>query len=395
MTLQLLRAICVPIYPADGFGSYNWGNLVPRKVPQRAKIETKSTVVAATPIPTRPKALVFISHDSRDADLAEAFAELLADVSVGTLKSFRSSDNKGTSGIEFGDNWYAAILSKLGEATDVVALLTATSIDRPWILYEAGIAAGKLNTRVIGITLGVSLSRATTGPFGQFQNSTDEEESITKLMMQLLRRNPDAVPREEAVRMQVRLFHDKVKIILEARGTEDTEVVETSDEQNVAKLFEEVKEMVRELPERVDDRVASFSRRGNFKRRFHPMMFEELMFHPIFRGQRDGQALSWLVTLSLLRDDVPWLYEPGMEFYRALRSGKRPEIKRAHANLLRVTEMTLHSKFFHRFLRSEDDSMMFLVRHLEEFIHRMLHETSIKTDFVEEIDVAEVDTEKT
>lgn len=81
---------------------------------------------------------MFISHDSRDADLAEAFAELLADVSVGTLKSFRSSDNKGTSGIEFGDNWYAAIFSKLGEATDVVALLTSHSIDRPWILYEAG-----------------------------------------------------------------------------------------------------------------------------------------------------------------------------------------------------------------------------------------------------------------
>lgn len=92
--------------------------------------------VATAPIAARPKALVFISHDTRDADFAEAFAELLADVSVGTLKSFRSSDNKGTSGIEFGDNWYTAIFSKLGEATDVVALLTTHSIDRPWIPYE-------------------------------------------------------------------------------------------------------------------------------------------------------------------------------------------------------------------------------------------------------------------
>src|ERR1700728_1250267 len=78
-----------------------------------------------TPIVASPKALVFISHDPRDADLAEAFADLVADVSVGTVKSFRSSDNKGTSGIEFGENWYAAILAKLGEATDVVALLTS------------------------------------------------------------------------------------------------------------------------------------------------------------------------------------------------------------------------------------------------------------------------------
>jgi hypothetical protein len=125
-----------------------------------------SEVAAETTLPT-PKALVFISHDTRDADLAEAFADLIADVSAGTVKSFRSSDNKGTSGIEFGENWYAAILAKLGEATDVVALLTANSIDRPWILYEAGIAAGKLNTRVMGIALGVPLS-GTVWPISEF-----------------------------------------------------------------------------------------------------------------------------------------------------------------------------------------------------------------------------------
>lgn len=72
----------------------------------------------------RSKALVFLSHDTRNADLAEAFANLLSDVSAGTLKSFRSSDKKGSAGIEFGAEWYSAIMSQLSEATDVVALLT-------------------------------------------------------------------------------------------------------------------------------------------------------------------------------------------------------------------------------------------------------------------------------
>src|SRR6266478_8684174 len=70
------------------------------------------------------KALVFISHDSRDAELAEMFGNLLSDVSGGILKSFRSSDRKGTAGIEFGQEWYRAIMQKLDDATDVVALLT-------------------------------------------------------------------------------------------------------------------------------------------------------------------------------------------------------------------------------------------------------------------------------
>jgi len=46
--------------------------------------------------------LVFISHDTRDAELAEEFSNLLKSASAGGLKSFRSSDRKGTQGIEYG-----------------------------------------------------------------------------------------------------------------------------------------------------------------------------------------------------------------------------------------------------------------------------------------------------
>jgi hypothetical protein len=94
--------------------------------------------------PPTENPLVFISHDSRDADLAETFGNLLTDASGGILKSFRSSDRKGTAGIEYGQEWYRAIMQKLDDATDVVALLTAHSLNRPWILYEAGVAKGKL-----------------------------------------------------------------------------------------------------------------------------------------------------------------------------------------------------------------------------------------------------------
>ncbi len=59
------------------------------------------------------KPLVFISHDSRDAKLAEAFSNLLTDASGGNLKSFRSSDKKGNTGIEYGSEWYQAIMAAL------------------------------------------------------------------------------------------------------------------------------------------------------------------------------------------------------------------------------------------------------------------------------------------
>jgi hypothetical protein len=337
-----------------------------------AQAANEAAVLTTTASPTRAKALVFVSHDSRDADLAEAFANLLSDVSGGTLKSFRSSDKKGGSGIEFGAEWYTAIMSQLDEATDVVALLTAQSIDRPWILYEAGVAKGKLETTVFGVALGVPLEKVSTGPFGQFQNCGDDEDSLTSLVMQLLRRNPDAAPRDEAVRSQVRIFRQNVERILKTRGKLVTSPP-ASDEQNVAKLFEEVKAMVRELPERVDSRNISVSRRG-LGRRFHPDMIEELMFRPFF--PKDGMAYSWLIVLSLLRDDYPWLYEPGMDFYRALQRGKPQEIRRAREALMRLVEFTTNSKFMYRLLRERNEESAFVLRRLGGYIGRFMRGAS-------------------
>ena len=162
----------------------------------KKSIEVQSDKAAQLPqsrLSSRGRALVFISHDGRDAALAESFVNLLSDVSAGTLKSFRSSDKKGSTGIEFGAEWYKAIMSQLGDATDVVALLTRHSIDRPWILYEAGVAKGKLDTNVLGVALGVPLEKVSTGPFGQFQNCSDDEDSLTGLVIQLLRRNPECL----------------------------------------------------------------------------------------------------------------------------------------------------------------------------------------------------------
>lgn len=371
------------------------GGLAPKKRVKRTQkngiLETNEEITPAAP--PRPKALVFVSHDSRDADLAEAFANLLSDVSAGTLKSFRSSDKKGVSGIEFGAEWYATIMSQLDEATDVVALLTAQSIDRPWILYEAGVAKGKLETTVFGIALGVPLEKVSTGPFGQFQNCGDDEDSLTKLVMQLLQRNPDAAPREEAVRTQVRVFRQNADTILKTRGKTKAEAP-ASEEQNIAKLFEEVKAMVRELPERVDERVASASRRGISKRRLHPAMLEDLMFSPLFRSERGAASTSWLIFLSLVRDDIPWLYEPGMEFYRAIRGRRRQEIERARENLLRIVDFTRNSKLLFRIARIDGEEHHFLLRHLHEFIQQILQEREFLFEEVVEVEPARIKAKK-
>jgi hypothetical protein len=91
----------------------------------KPKVSLEDDVLA--PIAAGP--LVFISHDSRDADVAEAFSKLLQSVSAGMIKTFRSSDKKGTEGIDFGDEWYKRLMAKLQSTSDVVCLFMERSLD--------------------------------------------------------------------------------------------------------------------------------------------------------------------------------------------------------------------------------------------------------------------------
>lgn len=267
----------------------------------------------------RPNALVFISHDSRDAEIAEAFSRLISSVSAGVLKSFRSSDKKGNQGIEYGVEWYPEIMKKLEAASDVVCLLTPYSINRPWILFEAGVAKGKLNTPVQGVALGVSLSVAASGPFAQFQNLDDEVDSLTRLVIQLVGRIPGAEPDRDVVKMQVEAFKQKVQPLLEKqKSPQDQQSDEPQEETAVAKIFEEIKVMFQDLPGRIERRVDPESALNRKRmRRMHPMFMDEILH---MTGKDIGDNLAPLIIGSLFKDDFPWLYEVAAEVYRKLES---------------------------------------------------------------------------
>lgn len=304
--------------------------------------------------------LIFISHDTRDAELAEAFSRLLSSVSAGVLKSFRTSDRKGSQGIEYGVEWYPELMAKLNSASDVVCLLTQRSLDRPWILYEAGVAKGRLETPVYGIAIGIPLSRANTGPFAQFQNSDDSEDSLTKVVIQLVKRIPNAEPDRDAVGMQVRSFKERVTEILGRLGEAQSEDVPTVDETSVAKLFEEVKVMFQDLPSRIDRRLDPEKRRF---RRAHPGMIEEVVNF----SSSVGDPIGLLMILSHFRDDLPWLYELGLELYRAVRRRSSPAIDDAMKRFQMAIEFSMQTPFISPLRHKE---MYFLYRELPYLMER-------------------------
>ncbi len=281
--------------------------------------------------PTSP--LVFISHDSRDAKLAEAFSKLLRSVSAGMLRSFRSSDNKGREGIEFGDEWYKRLMEKLDSASDVVCLFTERSVARPWILFEAGVAKGKLNKPVLGLALGISLNSITTGPgpFFQFQNSDDSEDSLIKLLNQLAERVPSLELDDDVLRSQVGTFKAKIEELLKQMD-ETPEKAESPSDSTAAKILEEMKAMMRDLPERIESRVSEVPSPRRRRRRLHPMMLDRVMF----AFEDEEQPIGLLAMAGLARDYLPWLSELTLETYRTIKAGTLREAE----SLLRAIDLS-------------------------------------------------------
>jgi hypothetical protein len=322
-------------------------------------------LAAATPNP-----LVFISHDSRDADLAEAFSKLLKSVSAGMIKSFRSSDKKGTDGIDFGDEWYKRLMSKLQSTSDVVCLFTERSLDRPWILYEAGVAKGKLNTLVLGVALGVPLTRVSTGPFYQFQNCDDSPGDLTKLVKQLARPIPHLELDNDVVESQVAaLKATEAEILKSLASREGKKGKDAAEENPVAKLVEEMKALPSRVAEHLAETGESYKRRR--MRRVDPMMIAHMM--DIAAEHNDPFGI--LMAASAIRDEVPWLYELIMEVYRTVQSGDATVVEHELKKLHQSSEYWEHSPFMEELGIGGRDARMYtreIPRMLESFLHRTL-----------------------
>lgn len=317
------------------------------------------------------KPLVFISHDFRDAELAEAFSKLLSSVSAGVLKSFRSSDKRGNQGIAYGVEWYPEIMKKLNEASDVVALLTQHSVDRPWILYEAGVARGKLDTPLLGIAIGIPLNKANNGPFAQFQNSSDDADSLTKLVVQLVNRIPNAEPDKEVIKMQVEAFKKQADEIIKKQPIVESQDGELMEDSSVAKLFEEVKIMFQDLPARIERNLELPNKRRRL--RIHPKMLDELMF---MTEKSEDTYFSFLILISIYKDDFPWIYEIGKETYDILKTSKSISTKeKAVSDFKRLIKNTYRHPIFMEMSGSKEQMMMmedllhFSDMHLDRLIH--------------------------
>ncbi len=222
---------------------------------------------------------------------------------------------------------------------------------------------------ILGVALGIPLKNASSGPFAQFQNCGDDEESLTKLVFQLVDRIPNSEPDEETIKFQVGKFKKIISEILKSNDTvSDQYLQETPSKDNSsARLFEEIKVMFQDLPSRIENNISP-KYRGRKKRHFHPFMMHEMMQEMMHRSKNNKAGI--LVSLGLMREGMPWLYDIGIETIRTIDSSKSEKERQEAFNEFRdVVKLSTQHPMMEEFMDTKEDYMIY-----EELPHIILHE---------------------
>ena len=85
---------------------------------------------------------LFLSHSHRDYELAAALKQLIESCFPGYIEVKASSFAPTEGGIAAGSEWFDWILMQVRSSQFTAVLLTPNSVDKPWLMWEAGAVSG-------------------------------------------------------------------------------------------------------------------------------------------------------------------------------------------------------------------------------------------------------------
>lgn len=151
---------------------------------------------------------VFVSHAHADEPLVRELAKLFEVLFGGKISPLNYSSRKDTSGggIDPGEDWFGWIVEQVSNADFVFIVLTPNSALKPWVIWEAGAAAGAAMSGkdeerrpLFPIVYGMSGAEV-PGPFERLQLvKGDEKQGIELLIDEIFNRIQSQFTAKEAV----------------------------------------------------------------------------------------------------------------------------------------------------------------------------------------------------
>lgn len=240
-----------------------------------------------------------------------------------------------------GERWAEAVAKELEASNFGIISVTRENVSSPWILFEAGSLAKSLSgSRVIPLLLDLEFSEI-SGPLAQFQAKKVDHEGLNEVVQSINRAAAQPIQEARTKQLFEALWPEFEKRL--ASIPEQSEPAKPIRTQH--QILEELVASVRSLESRlreVGDIVTGdgprFGRRHRLGR-LHPMMLSELTH---IMGEKPGGPVALLVFSSLVREELPWLYELGLDAYRASKAGNREEATIALRRFRRAVDFMAH-----------------------------------------------------
>jgi tetratricopeptide (TPR) repeat protein len=136
---------------------------------------------------------IFISHTHGDAEIAHALSDAISNLFGDLLTTSYSTKEELEGGIRPGDEWFRWIVERVRSADIAVILLTPTSTQKPWVLWEAGavygagIASADAHARKVRPLVFKLSGSQVPSPFAGIQGvNGDERSGIDRFLSDLI-----------------------------------------------------------------------------------------------------------------------------------------------------------------------------------------------------------------
>lgn len=337
---------------------------------------------------------VFISWSGGTSlKVAQIFREWLPSV-IQSIEPYVSSED-----IDKGARWSTDIAKELEDSTFGILCVTKDNLEAPWLSFEAGALSKTMEKAFVNPFLFDIRRSEVQGPILQFQSTIFDKEDIRRLVKTLNKASGDSSIAEGRLdksfdvwypTLETELNELKNEKIQNSDGTSretsigEPEILEeilelSRDNQKLlrnpdSKIVAEI-ERVKEMLDRISSREDIYREQKQRQRKYSSVLLEEIM-----HMNNSKSTYGFLMTLSLVKEDFPWLYDMGKELVNLLDNSNSTEHKiLAIKDFRKMLDFTFDHFAMREFMGRNKDSLMFikelpyvLMKYLDEISARYL-----------------------
>ena len=319
--------------------------------------------------------------------VAVVFRDWLPSV-IQSLEPYVSSED-----IDKGARWSTDIAKELEDSTFGILCVTKENLEAPWLSFEAGALSKTMEKALVTPFLFDIKRSEVKGPILQFQSTVFQKEDIKKMVQTLNKACGDSGISEALLDKAFEVWYPTLERELTELKNQNLSVNEddkTEEVSHASEILEEILDLSRDNQkllrspdsklyediDRVKDtleqlvmRTDMLNRRKRVSREYSSMFFEEIMHISDKRS-----SYGFLMTLSLLKEDFPWIYDMGKELTDILKNENNQEEKIVAVKEFRdMVDFTFGHPMMREIYGHNKDNIIFM-KEIPYFLMRYLDE---------------------